>query len=44
MWFEILKLVCFVYEKFFDNENVLEYEDVMGIEKNVYFVLYIEKE
>lgn len=41
---EISKLVRPVYEKLFDNENVLEYEDVMGIEKNVYFVSHTEEE
>lgn len=33
-----------MYEKFIDNENVLEYEFVKGIEKNVYFIIYKEEE
>lgn len=40
MWFEVVQLLYLLYKKFDDNENVLEYEDVMGLEKNVYFVFY----
>lgn len=40
MWFEVVQLLYLLYEKFDDNENVVEYEDVMGLEKNVYFVFY----
>lgn len=35
---EVAQLLHSLYEKLDDNENVLEYEDVMGLEKNVYFV------
>lgn len=35
---EIAQLLHSLYEKLDDNENVLEYKNVMGLKKNVYFV------
>ncbi|XP_062590993.1 NFX1-type zinc finger-containing protein 1-like [Saccostrea cucullata] len=41
---QISQLVRPVYAKLVDNENVFEYEHVMGIEKNVYFVTHTKEE
>lgn len=41
---EVAQLLHSLYEKLDDNENVLEYEDVMGLEKNVYFVSHQKKD
>nr|XP_022331469.1 NFX1-type zinc finger-containing protein 1-like isoform X1 [Crassostrea virginica] len=41
---EISQLVRPVYEKLVDNENVLKYEDVLGIHKNLYFISHDEEE
>lgn len=41
---EISQLVRPVYEKLIDNENVLEYELVKGIEKNVFFISHNKEE
>lgn len=41
---EISQLVRPVYERLIDNENVLEYELVKGIEKNVFFISHNKEE
>lgn len=41
---EISQLVRPVYERLIDNENVLKYELVRGIEKNVYFISHNKDE
>lgn len=44
MWFEVVQLLYFLYEKFDDNINVLEYKNVLGLKKNVYFVFYYKED